>query len=53
MINWSNLADQPTLHLYNLKDKDGITTALSESLLKKCETNGLVTQIFLGSISSV
>lgn len=55
MINWTNYEKEAEKRdqKFSLSDKDGITTALAESLKKKCETNGLVTQIFLGSIDSV
>ena len=56
MINWTNFdpkEPEKRDQKFILSDKDGITTALAESLKKKCETNGLVTQIFLGSIDSV
>lgn len=55
-MNWTNYEDLKTeksaLDMYNMTKKTGITTALSEGLGKKCETEGLVTQIFLASIPS-
>ena len=54
MVSWTNLdnSKNESVANYNMTDKKGITTALSEGLSKKCETNGLVTQIFLASIPS-
>lgn len=53
MVNWTNFnQEEKKDQMYSMSDKKGITTALSEGLSKKCETNGLVTQIFLASIPS-
>ena len=53
MVFYTNFDPAAPNPEYDLGLREGIMTALSESLAKTCETNGLVTQIFLGSIPSV
>ena len=53
IISWTNYDPAKPDPAFDMKDKGGITSALSESLSKKCETSGLVTQIFLASIPAV
>jgi hypothetical protein len=59
VVTWRNDFNEATKRFsiedpkYQMKNKEGITQALSEALRKECQTNGLVTQIYLGSIPSV